>query len=175
MEIFKDIKGYEGLYQVSNLGNVKSFNQNKNGKILTLSISHRGYVMVSLRINIQKSFSIHRLVAQAFIQNTENKSEVNHINGIKTDNRVENLEWATRSENQFHAYRTGLKKAIGKKGENNPRSMPVVQMKLDGAFVANYAGAKEAARHTGIRQSGISKCCNGVIKKSFGFKWQYKI
>ncbi len=171
MEIFKDIKGYEGIYQVSNLGNIKSYNKYKEGKILIPYRINSGYEMVSLRGCINKSYLIHRLVAKTFLLNPKNKREVNHINGIKTDNRLENLEWSTPSENMKHALITGLKK----RGEHDPRSIPVVQLTLENIIIANYAGARDASRKTGFRQSGISKCCNGVDKTASGFKWQYKI
>ena len=171
-EIFKDIEGYEDLYQVSNLGNVKSYYWNKQGKILTPRIHSAGYERVTLS---KKDYFIHRLVAKAFIDNPNNKREVNHINGNKADNRLENLEWTTPSENQFHAYRTGLKRSIERRGKNSPLSMPVIQLTLDNIVVANYSGIKEAARQIGGNSGGISKCCRGIANIAFGFKWQYSI
>jgi len=130
-ETWKDIKGYEGSYQVSNLGRVRSLDRmvkhKKEGlrKQKGLTLKNRkdygGYYKVLLckngQVNNQK---ISRLVAQAFISNPRNKTQVNHKNGIKTDNKISNLEWCTRSENSKHAYKTGL--IISVKGENHGRS-----------------------------------------------------
>jgi hypothetical protein len=176
MEIFKDIEGYEGLYQVSNLGNVKSYHKYKEGKILSPGLKTEGYKYVHLHSG--KNFYIHRLVAQAFLPNPLNKPQVNHINGIKADNRLDNIEWATSSENRIHAYKTGLQKGHPtnqKKGADNPRSTPVVQLNLNGEFIQNYAGVCEVARQIGGHQGNIAACCNGKRKTAYGYKWKYKI
>ncbi len=112
-EIFVDILGYEGVYMVSNIGRVKSLPKSNNDseRILKTYVNSFGYNPVALCINsICKKYKIHRLVAAAFIPNPENKKYVNHINGIKTDNRVENLEWCTSAENNIHALNTELRK-----------------------------------------------------------------
>lgn len=116
-EIWRDIVGYEG-YQVSNCGRVRSF---KSGEPRILKPIDNGgsYLIVNLyRDGKGKIQLVHRLVAAAFIPNPESKSEINHINGIKNDNRAENLEWSTHSENQCHAYATGLSKS----GEDHYRA-----------------------------------------------------
>lgn len=117
-EIWKDVVGFEGLYQVSSSGRIKRLHRITNGfnwPSMILSTYHNnvtGYIKVGLKIpkGKQINHSVHRLVAKAFIPNPENKSDVNHINGIKSDNRIENLEWCTESENGKHAFRIGLKK-----------------------------------------------------------------
>jgi len=119
-EIWKPIKGYEGLYEISSLGRVKSFKRIKT-RILKLCNSN-GYLSVSLidKNKVYKTFKIHRLVAINFIDNPENKEQVNHKNGIKSDNNLHNLEWCTPSENQIHANKTGLSNPP--KGEKHHKS-----------------------------------------------------
>lgn len=126
MEIWKDIEDYEGLYQISNLGRVKSLErkikrrndriQTVKERILKLNLDKEGYHTVKLHKEGKgKNFKVHRLVALAFISNPDNKLEVNHIDGIKTDNKVTNLEWNTRNENMQHAVDNGLHDQKGSK------------------------------------------------------------
>lgn len=118
-EIWKDIKGYEGLYQISNLGKVRSLSRKVQYNVFDKTTSYRytkkmilkprldnlGYVAVMLsKENTVKQYRIHRLVANAFLERIKGKDMINHINGIKNDNRVENLEWCTSKENSIHAY-----------------------------------------------------------------------
>jgi hypothetical protein len=121
-EIWKDIENFEGLYQVSNLGRIKSlkrtvlsknqvceFNVYLEEKIIVPGLDTWKYYRIGLSKNsVRTTIKVHREVAKAFIPNPENKKEVNHLNGLKTDNRVENLEWSTSLENMRHAYKTGL-------------------------------------------------------------------
>lgn len=131
LEIWKDIKGFEGFYQISNIGRVKSLRRfNAKGNLLKEKVIHSGinawgYKVITLHKNCyRKSILIHRLVAEAFIDNPYNKSQVNHKSGDKQDNRITNLEWCTGSENMIHAYKTGLKKLpIGELNPNNKLSI----------------------------------------------------
>jgi hypothetical protein len=180
-EIWKDVVGLEDSYMISNLGRIKSKEKivsqisrwgNKMEKPYPEKLmkpqKNRGYFYV----NAKGNKTIHRLVAIAFISNPENKKEVNHINGNKRDNRVENLEWVTRSENTLHAYRFGL--CISQKGINNKRSQPISQFTNEGKYLMNWASAREAERITGMKQGSIWKALNGFQKTAYGYIWKYK-
>ncbi len=185
-EIWKDVKGYEGLYQVSNLGRVKSLKRivKRNGhnypikKEVTLSqaVNKRtGYCMVNLYNNGVKVKSVHRLVIGAFLKNIHNKKDTNHKDGIKTNNKLSNLEYATRSENEKHAYRIGLKKNTGCSDVNyTGNNKPVIQYTKDNVFVAEYDSIKDAALSTGGSASAISINCKGTTKLSGGYIWELK-
>lgn len=102
-EIWKPVTGYEGLYEVSNLGRVKSL---RNNIIMKDFLSNKGYKLIKLsKEKARKAYSIHRLLAQAFISNKENKKYINHLNGIRNDNNINNLEWVTGRENNLHTSR----------------------------------------------------------------------
>ena len=149
-EIWKDINGFENKYQISNLGRVKSLNNGKGfirERILT-NVLDKGYLMVCLCKNSKpKNYRNHRLVAQAFIPNPLNKPQINHINGIRNDNRIENLEWCTGSENMIHAFKTGLQ--VVPKGKENhmygtiPKNSKLVLDTQTGIF---FNSIKEAAK-----------------------------
>lgn len=150
MEVWKDIEGFEGVYQVSSFGRIKSMgrviDRDKMGKlvifekILNPHIDQVGYPRLYLyKKNFKRRESVHRLVAFAFIPNTDNKPHINHINGEKTDNRVENLEWCTQKENVRHGFKIGLSCAI--RGQDvvtakiKNSDVPVIKkMRSEGAF-----------------------------------------
>ena len=169
MEIWKDIKGYEGLYEVSNKGRVKSFYKDKIvGKILKPGNDKIGYLTVVLTNKYScKTKRPHRLVTETFIPNPLNKRTVNHKNGIKTDNRVENLEWNTYKENIQHAVKIGLMTKVH-------CEKPVNQIK-NGVVIATFKSLSEAHRKTGIEIPNISACCNNRPhrKTAGGYKWEY--
>lgn len=150
-------------------GRIKKLKQNK---------LNCGYLMVSLCNNGKtKKYLVHRLVAQTFIPNPENKKEINHKNGIKTDNKIDNLEWSTRSENVLHTYyvlhRKPSKAFLGRVGKLHPNAKPILQIK-DGKVIAEFYGCCEAERETGICAKNIYACCNGKHKKIGGYQWKYK-
>lgn len=118
-EVWKDVVGYEGYYLVSNMGNVRRVSSNRILKLRKVLGYHKAALCMP---GITKHCAVHRLVVIAFLGREENKPHVNHINGIKHDNRLENLEWCTRSENMRHAIKTGLSNFESIKGEGNPSS-----------------------------------------------------
>jgi hypothetical protein len=158
-EIWKDINGYEN-YEVSNLGNIRSKQTHK-----LISKTYRtGYTRVSITSNKKRNtISVHKLVAETFIPNNDiSKTQINHINGIKDDNRVCNLEWISQSENIKHAQNTGLMKSPNK---------PVAQYDLNGNFIKEWISGTEAERVLGIKTKSISSAIN-KNRTSGGFKWK---
>ena len=166
LEIWRNIKDYEGIYEVSNLGRIKSISRNgtiKENRILKPN-KVMGYSQVGLqKYGTRKYKKIHRLVAEAFIPNPENKKEVNHKDGNKTNNCVDNLEWVTTSENQLHSYYE-LK--------NNIKS--VIQLSLNNEIIKEWESIAKVEQELKISNADICKCCKGKRKTAGGYKWRYK-
>jgi hypothetical protein len=161
---FKPIKGYEGLYEVNSIGQVKSLigKYGVKERILKGCYDTDGYIQVLLYKNKKrKSKKVHRLVLESFIENIDNKPSINHINGIKSDNRLENLEWATVSENTQHAYDNGL----AKKGEGHSRSKKIID--LNTGIVFNCI--KELSDIIGMKYSTLRGQINGCDKNKTSF------
>lgn len=175
-EIWKSIKGYEELYQVSSLGRIKSLRRlgingrYYGGKILKPQI-RSGYNSVTLyKKNDAKSFVIHRLVAIAFVENVFNKTQVNHINEDKIDNNFENLEWVTAKENINHG--TAISRR-SKKRKNGLGSKPVLQFSLEMRFIRRWVSASECNRN-GFYKSAVCSCARGEKKQYKGYIWKYE-
>ena len=183
-EIWKDIKGYEGLYQVSNLGRIKSLkNDNiKYGHYKEFIISQNNnnsfnYWRCGLCKNgVVKKYAIHRLVAEAFISNPYNLPQVNHIDGNKSNNTINNLEWVTCSENIQHSFKLGLHKPtmLNKKYEKNPNSKPIIQYDKNMNKIKIWNSITEASDYLKINKVGISYSCNQKRKTAGGYIWRFK-
>lgn len=183
-EIWKDIEGYEGIYQVSSLGRVRSlprvvYIRHQSGKvwpreekgiIMAQKLQNTDRLQVCLRKVVdgkrhRRTFYVHRLVAVAFVPNPDNKSTVNHINEDHHDNRAENLEWMTKKENnQYGTHSERCGKAL---------RMSVEQLTADGKHIAYFDSISQAATETGCPISSIHRCCRGEQENTKGYKWRY--
>ena len=174
MEVWKDIKGYEGIYQVSSHGRIKSLdrfsrykgkedkNRIERGKLKKYTVTEKGYLKTTLFKNGKGTTrEIQRIVAETFIENPMNKTQVNHIDGIKTNNHVENLEWVTPKENSVHRAKIlhhGIK--------------AVSQYDLNGNYIRTFKSLVEAEQMTGTRRCSISNVVCGRRKKAGNFLWK---
>lgn len=181
-EIWKDYKDYEGLYQASNLGRVRSlvrWVKGRNGsirfckgKILKPGTTKDGYLKVCLcKNNKVKTYLVHRIIAETFLPNPDNLPCVNHKDEDKTNNSVDNLEWCTASYNLNYGTRN---ERMSKSKINGKRSKIVIQYNLDGTFVREWPSAMECERN-GFKHSLIIYCCQGKRKTHKGFKWSYSL
>ena len=174
-EQWKPIKGFEGLYEVSDLGRIKSLSRYVRSKansrmkiperILKPGKNKYGYaVVILMKNNKRKNKLVHRLVAGAFINNPEKYPMVNHIDGNKQNNKVSNLEWCSASYNIKHAYLTGL----------NKKPKHVIQLDIKGRVIKKYFSVRETEKY-GYQSSGVSEACNGLkINHMYrGFIWRF--
>ena len=159
MEIFRDINGYEGLYMISDKGNVRSLITNKT---MILRVNRAGYLQVCLcKKGTKKWFLVHRLVAEAFVDNPNNYPCVNHINEDKTNNNASNLEWCTYKYNSNYGKNATI------------RNTRVNQYDSANNFIREWRSIKDAAEFFGIKYQGISRVCRGLRKTCGGFHWEY--
>ena len=184
-EIWKPVVGWEGLYEVSNLGNVKSLNRfvntNKNYQLfvkerILKQTSSNSYMRVQLNKNGKGiSCLVHRLVAEAFLNNYNMCLQVNHKNGIKNDNRVKNLEMVTAKENQIHSYHILKTKPSmqGHFGSSHVRSIKINQFDKQGNFIKTWDSIIEASKKLNIYPSCISNTCANRRKTAGGYIWKY--
>lgn len=176
---FKDIVGYEGIYRISNYGEVYSY---KCGRNLKLQYDKDGYLQVGLyKSGKCKYYRVHRLVAVAFLDNPTNKPMVNHKNSVRDDNRVCNLEWVTCQENNLHALVEGnrdysdfthMSKMSKKRWDRDLK--PILMYTLQGEFIREFINSFEASNITGIKRNLIVDTCNSHQQSTHGYVFRYK-
>ena len=170
IETFLSVPGYEGYYEISNLGNIKSL---RSGKLMKQSSNRDGYKLVSLTLGGKsKCYSVHRLVALTFIPNPLNLPEINHKDENPSNNCVDNLEWCDRKYNlNYGGYRERMSKT---QILNNKARKPIASFdKTTGALVKKYNSIVEAERELGLSRGAIGKALSGEIKTSAGYTWKY--
>lgn len=171
-EEWKDIIGFENLYQISSYGRIRSFTKKSKGKILNPYKTEKGYLKVDLIKNKNRiSKKVHILVAEAFIPNYHNLSTINHKDENKENNNIFNLEWMSLKDNQNYGTRN---KRISNKNTNSKLSKKVLQYTLDDIFIKEWESVSEIERQTNYSQGNISSCCRGLRKSAYNYKWKYK-
>lgn len=162
---WKDVVGYEGLYQISNRGEVKSFVR-KGGDELKQAVDHQGYKSVVLcKDKVKKRFKIHKLVSKAFIPNLDNLPVINHKDENKNNNKTSNLEWCDYSYNNSYGSKPKIQtEKLGKK---------INQLDKQGNFIEMWDSALLIQKHLSINNSNIIQCCKGKRKTAGGFIWRY--
>lgn len=176
-EIWKDIPGYEGLYQVSSKGNIVSVNYNHTGKrkIRIPRMDRGGYLYVNLHNKgTTKTFKVHRLVAITFIPNNANLPQINHKDENKLNNNVENLEWCNSSYNNSYGSRPRKVLDSHKRNGSKNAERPVVKIDHSGIIIDEFISISEAARKSGVRRESIRDCILGRQKTSCGYIWKHK-
>lgn len=181
-EIWKDIKGYEESYQISNYGQIRN---KKTGKLLKLHLNNAGYLIVTLCKTTAHTYSVHRLVAINFISNPDNYPEVNHKDENKLNNFVwvnedgtvdldkSNLEWCSKQYNNNYGSRSNRISNKVKNGKK--RSIHILQYDLDGNFIKEWPSMMEIHRQLGYSQGNISSYCSGTKKSAYGYIWKFKL
>lgn len=163
-----------GLYEISNTGKVRSLNYNREKRIKELRpyMNTRGYWAVTLfNNNNEKVKMVHRLVAEAFIENIENNALVNHKDGNKLNNNADNLEWCTPQHNIKEAFRIGLNKT--KQGTEHHLSRKVKQYDKNYNYIKTWGCIKDIQKELGFKTANISACCRGKAKRAYGYIWEY--
>jgi len=187
VEIWRDIELWEGMYQISTFGNIKSLSRQIWGGrsyrtskeiILKRKLNEFGYCIVMLQKDYKfKMNKVHRLSGLAFLHNLENKKDINHGDGVRDNNFLYNLEWATRSENKLHGFRIGMTKptCLGRFGKDHAGSKPIFKINLNnGTVIERYEALMDASRKCSIDFSQISACALGKRKQAGGYKWKYE-
>lgn len=168
--IWKDIHGYEGLYQINTCGDIKSLAGGKD-KILKKRYDHDGYCQACLSNNGKhKYYKVHRLVWEVFVGPIPEGMHINHINEVKDDNRLDNLNLMTPTENNNWATHN---ERMAMSNKNGKCSKKVFQYDLENNFIKEWPSLNEVERQTGISAANISRCCTGKRNTSMGFKWRY--
>lgn len=180
MEIWRDILGYEGLYQISNYGNVMSLNYRRQGfaKQLTAKCSNTKRLWVELaKDGVRKPVLIHRLVAEAFIPNPNGYPQINHKDGNPQNNHVDNLEWCTQEYNIQHFYNHIPSDWFSRRKSTDKYSIrthiPVEQLTLDGELVKRWNNTRQLRVELKWNDWSINECCKGNRKTAYGYIWRY--